>query len=256
MSRPLISIVIPVFNSALLLPGCLDSIATQSLRDFEVIIIDGGSTDISLDICRRYSERLPHLQLLSEPDNGIYDAMNKGVTLATGEWVYFLGSDDRLYHEKVLEDVIKHLTPEYDVVYGNVKVNGDEAWAIDGTIFNGAYDLEKLIGKNICHQAIFYNRRCFYSRVPAFNISYKICADWDFNLYCWSKKPFLYMDLIIALFSGGGTSTIVVGDKDFRHDMEENLTLYFGPDVLRGNNSTQSRPAKKESSGNWFKKSL
>ena len=87
-----LSIIIPTFNSANTLRRALDSIIGQTLNDLEVLIMDGVSTDQTLDIAKTYNDN--RIRIFSEPDNGVYDAMNKGIDKASGEWLYFLGSDD------------------------------------------------------------------------------------------------------------------------------------------------------------------
>ncbi len=101
-----------------------------------------------------------------------------------------------------------HLTStNAKVVYGNVKVVGNTSWAKDGVIYDGSFDFEKLLNKNICHQAIFYNSGFVKGEVGNYNIDYKLCADWDFNLRCLAKTEFSFEPITVADFYAGGITT-------------------------------------------------
>ena len=226
---PLISIIIPTCNSELSIFAALESVLNQTFKDFEVLIIDCLSTDETLKIVQSFND--PRISLISENDNGIYDAMNKGGKLSVGKWLYFMGSDDTLYDENVLNNVCAFLlTTASEVIYGNVLINGDCGWAKDKEIYDGEFDMNKLFRKNICHQAIFYHTEVF-KHAGGFNTSYKICADYDFNLKTASKFSFKYIDLTIAKFNAGGISTNV-GDDGFFIDMKENILKYFHRKLL------------------------
>src|SRR3982750_4096075 len=104
---PLLSIIIPTFNSQITIERCLESLSKQTFRDFEILVIDGGSEDNTIGLVKEKQPVLPAVTLVSEKDEGTYDAMNKGIGLSTGTWLYFLGSDDWLYNEQVLQNVFK-----------------------------------------------------------------------------------------------------------------------------------------------------
>jgi glycosyltransferase involved in cell wall biosynthesis len=160
-------------------------------------------------------------------DNGVYDAMNKAMHRASGEWLYFLGSDDELYACDVLGKMVDSSeAADGDVLYGSVLVDGPAVWATDGAIYDGSFDLSKLLSKNICHQAMFF-RTSLVRSVGCFNTSYVVCADWDFNMRCWAKGQFKYVDLIVAIFHSGGISTQHQTDPDFESDVTRNVIHYF-----------------------------
>ena len=92
-----------------------------------------------------------------------------------------------------------------DIIYGSVQVIGDAGWAKNGSVYDGIFDLRKLLIGNICHQAIFY-RAAFPKRIGEYNTRYVVLADWDFNLRCWSETEFKYLDRIVANFYAGGLS--------------------------------------------------
>jgi glycosyltransferase involved in cell wall biosynthesis len=174
----------------------------------------------------RFAEEFPGISFISEKDRGIYHAMNKGIERAKGEWLYFLGSDDTLYDENTLEEVSPQLMSQRaDVYYGNVLLKGDTSWALSGTLYDKEFDLEKLLSKNISHQAIFYNRSVF-KRLGGFDDKYKVLADWDFNLRCFARVKCVYIAVTVARFTGGGSSTIS-DDPLFFTDRIDRLKQYF-----------------------------
>lgn len=226
MASPFFSIIIPTYNSERTIESCLRQIFHQTCSDFEVWVIDGQSTDKTIQILQIYQAQYPNFHFLSEEDNGIYDAMNKGISLAVGEWLYFLGSDDLLYNASVLEKVRAILElSDSRVVYGDVLIDGHAGWAESGTVYDGYFDIQKLLYKNICHQSIFYHSSIF-NQYGYYNIHYPICADYDYNLLLSSKTKFKYINLIIAVFKGGNAS-FLERDLAFEHDKILNIVKYF-----------------------------
>jgi glycosyltransferase involved in cell wall biosynthesis len=222
--NPLFSIVIPTYNSEENIEFLLRDLLSQTFEDFEILVIDGCSTDYTIEKAQNVQDG--RIKIISEKDLGIYDAMNKGIVNASGKWLYFLGSDDKLFNDSVLSKVSKHLEGQ-NVVYGNVKINGDTTWSKDGQIYDGEFDFEKLFNRNICHQAVFYNSEFIKGHQFKFNLEYTLCSDWDLNLRCRSITEFLYVDLIIAEFNAGGLSTKTDLDNLFSRDMVSNLISYF-----------------------------
>lgn len=186
--------------------------------------MDGVSNDETLDIVESYNDKRIHIY--SEKDSGIYDAMNKGVDKAKGEWLYFIGSDDKLYNNTVLETIFLNIQKtKRKIIYGSVEIVGDSGWAKDGEIYDGYFDLDKLLNKNINHQAIFYHKSVF-KKMGNYNILYRICGDYDFNLKCYSKYKFLYINIIIAKFQGGNTSFSKL-DTHYNEDRWINIASYY-----------------------------
>jgi glycosyltransferase involved in cell wall biosynthesis len=191
--------------------------------------MDGVSTDSTLEITESLNDN--RIKIYSGKDRGIYDAMNKGIDNARGEWLYFLGSDDVLYDDNVLEKIYSIAqTAKGEIIYGNVKIIGDAGWANDGDIYDGEFDLKKILRKNISHQAIFYHN-CVYQKLGKYTIDYNRCADWDFNLRCFANYHFMYVTIIVAKFQAGNTSS--TGDEKFRKDKWINVLKYFKWKMVR-----------------------
>ncbi len=195
-----LSIIIPTYNSASVLPKALDSIVGQTFGDWEVLIMDGVSTDDTLKVAQSYNDS--RIRINSEPDKGIYDAMNKGIGKARGEWLYFLGSDDWLLNDNVLHDVFAQDADSYDVVYGEVEAphlasNHSGEWTL------------QTIDRNRCHQAILYRRQVI-RRLGGYNTKYKIWADYDLNLKWFfdRKVKKKHIPTIIAHYAEGGYSSV------------------------------------------------
>lgn len=229
MNNPFFSIIIPTYNSAKTLSNCLDSIIKQSFQNFEIVIIDCISNDDTLNIIRQYASTNPKISFISEKDNGVYDAMNKGINRAKGKWIYFLGSDDQLFSNEILSLVGSRIinTRNCKIIYGNVQIVGDTSWANDNQVYDGRFNTRKILLKNICHQAIFYNYEFVSTKVGKYNLEYKLCADWDFNLRCWSLIRFHYFNIIIAKFYSGGLSTLNIADDKFVNDLFAIKKAYF-----------------------------
>lgn len=226
-AKVLISVIIPSFNSGECIQNCLDSIRMQTFKDYEVFIVDGQSKDNTIDIVNNNIKHDDRIYITSEKDNGTYDAMNKGIINSRAEWLYFLGSDDELYDQNVMKKVSEILlSTSSDVVYGNVKVEGNAGWAEDGAIYDGLFDTKKLLLKNICHQSIFYRKEFIMHHNILFNNHYPVCADWDFNVRCWALGSFEYIPYTIAKFNAGGVSTKDIINDDFGDDIIEKFITY------------------------------
>jgi glycosyltransferase involved in cell wall biosynthesis len=233
MRNPLISIIIPTYNSGRVVEECISSILTQTHQNFEVIISDGLSVDNTLDVLKRLALNDKRIKVFSEKDCGIYDAMNKGIDHAAGDWLFFLGSDDRLFNESILEEIFQSTeVTNYEVIYGNVEIHGDTSWAKDKDVYDGIFDKKKLTRKNISHQSIFYRRDFIRNQIGYYNSDYTLYGDWDFNLRCRAKTEFLYINKIIAKFYSGGESTKTQIDQKFTDDFLRNVLCYFNIDAF------------------------
>ena len=197
------SIVIPTYNSENTLLNALSSVLSQTFIDFEILIIDNLSSDSTQVIACRFDDE--RIKIYSEKDFGIYDAMNKAIPLAKGDWLYFMGSDDKLYSREVLENISNFLkiNQELKAIYGNVV-----SPRFDG-LYAGEFDSEKLYNQNICHQSIFLKKEVF-NIIGLFNLKYKFLSDYDSNIKWFFNNRIQkkYIDLIVANYADGGFSSL------------------------------------------------
>lgn len=212
------SIIIPTLNVQQQIESALNSISVQTYQDYEIIVIDGGSTDDTIEILKQTNDN--RLKVFSLKGSGIYEAMNFGISKAKGEWLYFMGSDDQLYEKDTLNEIKKATirNNNYDLLYGNVM----SKLFYDGTTpYDGFFDLKKLSKKNICHQAIFYNKKIF-DIISPYNTQFKILADYDFNIRCFGNKDVKtkYLPMIIAKYGSEGVSS---KKKDYLFELEKNF---------------------------------
>jgi glycosyltransferase involved in cell wall biosynthesis len=226
VTPPMFSIIVPAMNAAATLHACLESVVRQTCSDFELVLVDGGSTDETLDIANSFAPKLgTRLVIYCGPDQGPYDAMNRGVRMAAGVWLLFLGADDTLYEADTLARVAAFVGDHAptDLVYGDVIMRST------GNRYAGVFDLDRLLFEtNMCHQSIFYRRELFAGIGP-YNLRYRVWADWDFNIRCFSNPALItqYMDIVVARYNDmTGISTTV--DKEFR----KRLPMFFWASAL------------------------
>jgi len=221
MHNPLISIIIPTYNASDFLQTAIDSVTANQYSNKELIVVDGNSTDGTFEIIKENDEKISNW--ISEPDRGIYHAMEKGIGLAKGDWLYFLGADDVL--ENCLHRLKNFLQDQNVIYYGNAY------YKKSNVIYDGEFDLNKIIEKNICQQSIFYPKKIF--RHYNFNLKYKILADYDLNLRIWSEGKFIfeYIPILVAKFNDKGLSGSI-SDEDFHKDKPNILISNFGIKIL------------------------
>ncbi|GAB3708077.1 glycosyltransferase family 2 protein [Spirosoma flavus] len=196
MTNPLISIITVVYNAQSTLEATIQSVVNQQKGLFEYWIIDGGSTDGSLDIIRRHEHELAGW--ISEPDTGIYDAMNKGVDRASGDWLFFLGADDTLT-EGILEKVAPLLADKLTAVYGKVIYD-------NGYEYLSRINSWTLLENTLHHQSAFYHRRLFDGF--RYDTHYKINGDYELTLKIYLEKhQSVYVPYIISVCGSTGASS-------------------------------------------------
>lgn len=205
-----ISIIIVTLNVEKDLQNCLDSISKQAYPNIEVVIMDGQSTDGTLEIIQRNSGVITTWK--SEKDTGIYNAMNKALKLATGKWIYFLGSDDVLFDD--FFKMSNELTEDNTIYYGSVLKEGKK--------YYGYADAYRFAKNAVCHQAIIYPSAVFTKY--SFDEQYRTSADYVLNMQTWKDNNFKweFKDYILANFNHNGVSA----NKD--PQLEKNmLSLVF-----------------------------
>jgi glycosyltransferase involved in cell wall biosynthesis len=217
--KPLVSIITAVYNGNAAIEKAIKSVVNQNYPNFEYLVIDGGSADGTVETLKKYNDVIDYW--LSEPDNGVYDALNKGIDLAHGEWIYFLGADDKLFDNKVLQSFLAG-PQSSKMVYGNV------VWAGTGKLYDGEFSQWKLCRKNICQQAIFYHRDLF-RMLGKFETKYPLQADWLFNLKAFAEKDTrpLFVNAPVAVYSDAGLSSVKV-DMAYFKDHAKNIRKTLG----------------------------
>lgn len=203
---PKITIITINYNNVSELEKTFQSVFTQTYQDFEYIVIDGGSKDGGKALIEQFSDKLDYW--VSEPDKGVYDAMNKGIAKATGEYLYFLNSGDTFYNSSVLEEINQLINQQQaDIIFGNVN---DVFEDTQTSKIRPKTQLDKiaLFHKMVCHQALFCHKRLFKDNV--FNTKYKIKADFDWllNAFTTYHPTVLDTDVVIANYLMGGLSEI------------------------------------------------
>lgn len=215
-----ISIVTITYNAEAVLQRTLDSVSSQTYRDIEHLIIDGASKDGTMDLVSRYKVRdLPYeVRAVSEPDKGIYDAMNKGLRLATGEYIVFLNAGDTLHDEKTLDMVASSLQPAANsqqpaVIYGDTNIVDDEGHFLRKRHFSVPDNLTWRSFKQgmlVCHQA-FYARLDIARDIP-YDLQYRHSADVDWCIRVMKEAerrhlPLVRVQGVVADFLDGGDSS-------------------------------------------------
>lgn len=198
-----ISIVTINYNNVAGLKTTFTSVLNQTHKDIEYIVIDGGSTDKSVELIAQYQALFSYY--VSEPDKGIYDALNKGIDRATGEYILFLNSGDCLYDDEVLENFNKLQTTE-DIVYGSTLIiNGKKKWIKE---LKGITDLASSLSNTINHQSIFHNKKLFENNTR-YSLEYPLSADWVFLNEAVRTKNVVFreLDFIVAIYDGSGVSS-------------------------------------------------
>jgi glycosyltransferase involved in cell wall biosynthesis len=181
-NQPLISVITVVFNGKEYLDKAIQSVLGQSYRNIEYIVIDGGSTDGTLDIINKFGDSIDYW--LSEPDSGIYDAMNKGIELAGGELIGMLNADD--YYEKdALTSIVKTYQQKngVNIYFGDTLIIQDDL----GIKFRWSSNLRYWRGMSIIHQSMFVHQRV-YSAIGKYDLNSKFAADYDFFLRAIKNK--------------------------------------------------------------------
>ena len=214
---PRVSIITVVFNNGELIERCISSVLSQSYDNIEYIVVDGGSTDGTIDVISKYKHAIDHL--ISEPDDGIYDAMNKGLQRASGDYIAFLNSDD-YYLSDAVDASIRHIREhDLDLSYaGFVYADQNEqvVLADEGRPWDDSMLIQGIPGG---HETFFAHRRC-YEIIGNFSLEYRVAADYDWVMRAYkagfAAKP---LEKIILVMAMGGASF------DEKIELEENFRL-------------------------------
>jgi len=201
--RPLVTLVVAVFNGAGTVQRCIDSFAKQTYPSKELLIMDGGSTDATVDILKANQDRITYWE--SKPDRGIYHAWNKALERSKGEWICFLGADDYFATDSSLEHLVSAAVSgacdvvcargEYIDTEGSERRIWGEPWRWD--------TMKK--EQRICHPGALYHRRLF-EKFGHFSEKYKTAGDYEFNLRLGADIRACFLDEVTVCLSGGGVS--------------------------------------------------
>lgn len=211
LKRKTFSIVTVVFNARDLIEKTMNTIFSQTFNDYEYIVIDGNSTDGTMSVIQKFRDKIDIV--ISEPDNGIYDAMNKAISMASGKYINFMNCGDYFVDSNVLQVVSEKISSNPDVAYGNTIIN-----TIVGKYLIRPEKVEDTIMKQMpfCHQSTFV--KADVARQHPFDLSYKVTADYNMFMQLYKEgKTFLYIDYPIAIYQNDSE---VVDHKSYKRVLE------------------------------------
>ena len=230
--KNLVTVITICFNSENEIERTMRSVLEQSYNSIEYIIIDGCSQDKTCSkaksVVSQYKSR--DVKIFSEPDKGIYDAMNKGIKFATGDWLIFMNSGDCFYNENVLSSLMSDLTQDIDILRGNIirRYPRFDVKSVGVTSQNpGIIDM---INNTFHHQACLIKKKLFED-YGYYSLDYSLCSDWKFFYDCvvLHKVKTKYVDITVSLFSMDGTSSN--NALQYRKEQEKYLTQLYGEEL-------------------------
>jgi len=205
--KPLISIITVTFNAVNVLESTILSIIHQTFTDFEYIIVDGNSSDGTQDIIKKYKDKIS--KILIENDNGLYDAMNKAIRIAEGEYLWFLNAGDQMFDDYTLLNLFKH-EPIADIIYSDTLVvtyEGHSVGLLSELTHNNApqhlrwTDMKR--GMVVCHQSFIVKKEI----APEYNLKYKLSSDVDWVITCLKRSKSVELsEKILTKFLNAGLS--------------------------------------------------
>ena len=190
MNNPVFSIITVTYNASRWLERTLQSITSQDYPDIELIVIDGNSTDGTQDIIRKYESRVDFW--ISEPDQSLYDAMNKGLKKATGDYVWFINAGDEIYSPDTLTQIVNKL-PDIlpDIIYGETEITDPDGHSLGMRRLRTPKRLtwkSFRMGMLVCHQSFLVSREI----APLYNIRYRYASDYDWCIRCMRKTGSIF----------------------------------------------------------------
>lgn len=223
-----LSIITINYNNLVGLKKTFESVVNQTLQEFEYIIIDGGSTDGSASYIESQRDKINYW--ISEPDKGVYNAMNKGIEMANGEYLLFLNSGDHLFDNQVLSKCNIHLNL-YDLIILDVQILGDENSRI--VCYPEKIRFSYLFVNAICHQSTFIKKELF-SLVGLYDENLKIVSDWKFMILALFKYHCSYVKVneTVATYYLDGISSDVMNREILNNERQQVLEEYFEAYVL------------------------
>lgn len=232
--KPVFSVITITYNAVQWIEGTIRSVVGQTYGNIEYIIIDGKSTDGTVDIIKKYESDITYW--ISEPDNGLYDAMNKGIKQATGDYLWFINAGDSIYDKNTTQSITNMLTEQGslpDIIYGQTAIIDEKG------IFLGLHRFrtpEKLtwksfkMGMKVSHQSFIAKRQI----APLFDLNYRFSADFDWCIKCMKQAKVIFnTHMPISNYRNEGIST-----KNRKPSVKERYRImcnYYGkiPTILR-----------------------
>ncbi len=223
--KPLLSVITVNLNNIEGLKKTMQSVFQQTRQEFEFIIIDGGSTDGSKELIEQNSEKVDYW--VSEPDKGIYNAMNKGVLKSKGGFLLFLNSGDWLYEETTLEKACSAFSTKSSIYYGNVvRIYQNDKETIK--TYPSQLSFSFFMDSALAHQAVFIERNLFFD-LSLYDESYEVLGDWEFLIkaICKYNVKTRYLNLIIANYPMDGISSSFEGRQIMKNERERCYKKHF-----------------------------
>jgi glycosyltransferase involved in cell wall biosynthesis len=234
MILPKISIVTVVFNGVSTIRESIESVLSQSYPNIEYIVVDGGSIDGTIAVINEYASRID--VIISEPDKGIYDAMNKGVRIATGDWIGMLNSDDIYADASAIEKIISNsLCSNAEIVFGNLTFFSGNDYKLSGKVVPKLFKPWMLcFGVMPPHPSVFI-KKLTYEKNGLYALKYKTGADFELfvRYFCVNNLKYQYIDVDVVMMRIGGVTT-----SGFRSSMNTTLDMF---DALHSNNMLASK---------------
>ena len=208
------SIITISYNSVDTIEDTIKSVLRQRYSDIEYIIIDGGSQDGTLDIVEKYSDSIS--KIISEPDKGLYDAMNKGVSVASGDIIGILNSDDLYADDDVIQEVVSSFEEGVQAVYGDLKyVDRENISKVRRTWIAGAYEAGMFKKGWMPPHPTFFVRRELYTHLGRYDLRFKTSADYELMLRFIHKHGIniVYLPKFLTLMRAGGQSNVSISNR-------------------------------------------
>lgn len=210
-----ISIITVCYNSEKTIKDTIESVLKQTYKDFEYLIIDGKSNDNTINIINKYNDQ--RIKLISEKDNGIYDAMNKGIKLSSGDIIATLNSDDVLANENIFKTVIDNFDENVDIIYANIKYYNNDFTKVIRDFKSGQKQNDYFCP---AHPSMYIKKEVF-NKIGTYNLNYKIAADFDFMVRCnINNIKYKYIDEYFVYMRYGGKS-----NNSYLKNFNECLTI-------------------------------
>lgn len=219
-----ISIITVNYNNKAGLQKTIDSVTAQVFKDIEFIIIDGNSTDGSKEFLLEHQDHFTYW--VSEPDHGIYHAMNKGIRIANGDYLLFLNSGDCLADEQVLNKLAPQINGTHDIYYGDIIFERTKNRR--KVVFPEKLSFNFFVTDNLSHQATFIKRTLF-DKFFYYNENFRIASDWEFMIYaiCKRNASYQHLNLLVTIYDGNGLSSDSANYKTLYEERSISMNKYF-----------------------------